>query len=250
MKYKIAIPSFNRPEQIGNRTLAMLKKYNFDIKDIDIFVNTSEDMDKYSSLYPEYNIILGVKGLKEIREFIFNFYKEGDLVLMVDDDIDDILMKNPKAWEPSSYSEDDADLKFEINNAFEIMINKGAGMWGVYPVKNHFFMKNVITYDLKFCSGGFFGVKIDKECGSLKVAQYDDYERCIKYYKKYGSLIRLNYLCMDTKIGVNKGGMNDDKEERLKISKRDLGILCGEYYEYVNVKKKKGDILNPCLREL
>ena len=43
--------------------------------------------------------------------------------------------------------------------------------------------------------------------------------------------------------------MNDDPEERKKISKRDLGILCGEYYEYVNVKKKaKG--LNPFLREL
>lgn len=250
MKYRIAIPSFNRVNEIGNRTLAMLKKYDIDIKIIDIFVNTEDDLIKYKELYPEYNLILGQKGMKEIREFIFNYYNEGELVLFVDDDIDDILMKNPKAWEASSYSDDKVDLKQEIVLAFDTLKASGAGLWGVYPVKNHYFMRNSITEDLKFCSGGFFGVIIDKDCGTLKVNQYEDYERTIRYYKKYGKVIRLNYLCMDTKMYVNKGGMNDDKEERKKISARDLGILVGDYYEYVNVKKKKGNVLNPFLREL
>ena len=199
VKYRIAIPSYNRCVEI-TRTLSMLKKYDIDDDIIDIFVNTEDDFKKYKDKYLQYNIILGVKGLKEIREFIFNHYSEGDLILMIDDDIDDILMKNPKAWEKSSFFDDKIELKAEIDLAFNYMKEKGAGMWGVYPVKNHFFMKNNISEDLKFCSGGFFGVIIDKECGKLKVSQYDDYERCIRYYKKYGSIIRINYLCMDTKM--------------------------------------------------
>lgn len=248
--YRIAIPSYNRSVELGKRTLKMLDNYGFDKDIIDIFVNTDDDFNKYTELYPDYNIIKGVKGLKEIREFIFNYYADGEHILCIDDDIDDILMKNPKEWEASSYYDEKINLKQEIDFAFNELEEHNCGLWGVYPVKNHFFMKNNVSYDLKFCSGGFFGVRIDKDCLKLNVSQFDDYERCIRYFKKYGKIIRLNYLTMDTKIGVNKGGMNDDKQARKDMWDRDLSILMGKYYDYVNVKKKKGGEINPVLRTL
>jgi hypothetical protein len=42
MFYKVAIPSFNRPEIITQKTLKILKRFNVDINLIHIFVIESE----------------------------------------------------------------------------------------------------------------------------------------------------------------------------------------------------------------
>ena len=75
---KIVIPSYNR-DRI--QTLDHLKNY-----DVYIFV-VEEEYDKYLSLYPEHNIIVGVKGIMNQRNFITDYFDDGEILVCMDDDI-------------------------------------------------------------------------------------------------------------------------------------------------------------------
>lgn len=244
---RIAIPSYKRHKYLGDKTLKTLHNFGYEIKDIDIFVGNDEEYGLYKSEYPEYNIIVGVVGMRQIREFIFNYYDEGTHVLSLDDDIIDIKMKNPNEDEKSCLVKLD-NLKEIIDKGFKQCIENNTILWGIYPCDNHGFMKNNITTHLAFCVGWMWGCIIDKECLKLNISQYEDYERTVKVFKKYGKVIRLNNICAKTKYNNNIGGMCDDN--RINIMKRDLEILKELYSDYIIIKKKKSSVIgvNPQIK--
>ena len=184
--------------------------------------------------------------MREIREFIFNYYDEGTCLSLYDDIID-IKMKNP--------NENEKDCLVKLDNLKEIV---DKGFENVLKIKLFYgeyihviiagFMKNNITTHLAFCVGWMWGCIIDKECLKLNISQYEDYERSIKVFKKYGKVIRLNNICAKTKYNNNEGGMCDDN--RINIMKRDLEILKELYSDYIMIKNKKSSILgvNPQIK--
>ena len=90
--FRIAIPTYQRYKILGEKTLKTLSYHRFPIDIIDIFVADQDEYNQYKSLYPEYNIIIGEKGIRQIREFIFlKWYKEGDHIVSIDDDIELVL---------------------------------------------------------------------------------------------------------------------------------------------------------------
>ena len=241
--YRIAIPSYNRVEQLGQKTLKTLEHSNIDKSIIDIFVANEEQYDLYKNKYPDYNIIIGEKGIRQIREFIFlKHYNEGDKVISFDDDIELIKMINPRGWEPVGFTNDELDLKKEFDLAFEECEKSGRHMWGVYPVDNCLFMKNDISYDYKFIIGHLFGVIVKKELlnHTPDIGARDDYERSIKHYLDDGGVVRLNYLCCKTKY-IAEGGIGIDRD-----GEKTLKLLVDTYPGLVSLKKKK-DGLNPLL---
>tara|TARA_B100000989_G_C19479026_1_gene444282 strand:+ start:336 stop:1094 length:759 start_codon:yes stop_codon:yes gene_type:complete len=244
---RIAIPSYKRHKYLGDKTLKTLHNFGYGIEDIDIFVGNDEEYKLYKSEYPEYNIIVGEVGMREIREFIFNYYDEGTHVLSLDDDIIDVKMKNPNESEKSCLVKLE-NLKEIVDRGFEECVKNNTILWGIYPCDNHGFMKNNITTHLAFCVGWMWGCIIDKECLKLNISQYEDYERSIRVFKKYGKVIRLNNICAKTKYNNNTGGMCDDN--RINIMKRDLEILKKLYNEYIIIKNKKSSILgvNPQIK--
>ena len=244
---RIAIPSYKRHKYLGDKTIKTLHNFGYEIKDIDIFVGNDEEYGLYKSEYPEYNIIVGVVGMRQIREFIFNYYDEGTQVLSLDDDIIDIKMKNPNEDEKSCLVKLD-NLKEIIDKGFKQCIENNTILWGIYPCDNHGFMKNNITTHLAFCVGWMWGCIIDKECLKLNISQYEDYERTVKVFKKYGKVIRLNNICAKTKYNNNIGGMCDDN--RINIMKRDLEILKELYSDYIIIKTKKSSVIgvNPQIK--
>ena len=163
---RIAIPSYKRHKYLGDKTLKTLHNFGYSIEDIDIFVGNIEEYELYKSEYPEYNIIVGEVGMREIREFIFNYYDEGTHVLSLDDDIIDIKMKNPNESEKSCLVKLD-NLKEVVDKGFEECVKNKTILWGIYPCDNHGFMKNNITTHLAFCVGWMWGCIIDKECLKL-----------------------------------------------------------------------------------
>tara|TARA_R110000744_G_scaffold92920_1_gene179656 strand:- start:574 stop:1371 length:798 start_codon:yes stop_codon:yes gene_type:complete len=243
--YRIAVPSYQRYEGLGQKTLKTLERHGFPIAMIDIFVANQDEYNKYKPLYPEYNIIIGEKGIRQIREFIFlKHYSEGDYVVSIDDDIELFKMKNPRSWEKSCFKNDELDLQKEIDLAFETCVKSGRHLWGIYPVDNHFFMKNDISYDYKFIIGHFFGCIVKKDLCShtAEIGARDDYERSIKHYLADGGVVRLNYICAKTKY-IAEGGIGIDRkaEETLKL-------LVDTYPGLVSIKKKK-DGPNPLLKD-
>ena len=217
--YRIAVPSYQRYEGLGQKTLKTLERHGFPIAMIDIFVANQDEYNKYKPLYPEY-------------------------IVSIDDDIELFKMKNPKGWEKSCFKNDELDLQKEIDLAFETCVKSGRHLWGIYPVDNHFFMKNDISYDYKFIIGHFFGCIVKKELCShtAEIGARDDYERSIKHYLADGGVVRLNYICAKTKY-IAEGGIGIDRkaEETLKL-------LVDTYPGLVTIKKKK-DGPNPLLTD-
>ena len=86
-KIKFVIPSYKRLDIIESHTLKLLDDYKIPKKQIYIFV-VAEELDAYKSKLAEYkNIILGEVGLANQRNFITNYFKEGDKLVNLDDDL-------------------------------------------------------------------------------------------------------------------------------------------------------------------
>jgi hypothetical protein len=242
--FRIAIPSYNRYDELRFKTLKTLEEINFPKNRIDIFL-TEDEIQTYKNLIynDEYTLIKAPKGMKAVREFIFlEYYNEGDYIVSMDDDITGFKMKNPRGWEESCFCDDELDLVKEIKLAFEECEKSKRHLWGINCMDSHFYMKNTITYDFKFCIGHFWGCIVNKECLSLGTDQYEDYERTIKHYLKDGGVVRLNYICAKTKY-IAKGGMGKEREFN-----KSLDYLLNTYKDLVSIKKKKnGD--NPLLKD-
>jgi hypothetical protein len=74
----VAIPTYNRYKILRDNTLKLLKQHNFNSKEfVYLFVANEEEAAKYKEVIDEndYNqIIIGVPGMKNIRNFICNYF--------------------------------------------------------------------------------------------------------------------------------------------------------------------------------
>ena len=247
---KICIASYERYETINDKSLGLLFNYGFFPEEIDLFVANKEQYDKYKSVvHEDINIIIAVKGLKKVREFIFNYYDQGEKLLCLDDDIEEIreLYYDNHKKEKLKPVE---NLKEIIDKGFDECIKGPFKLWGLYPVKgNPFWMSNSkeITTDYKFIIGNFFGCINCKDMNEINVSNIDDYERSIRSYILYGGSVRLNHYSAKTNFKLNSGGAQCDTERDIKI-KIDYDILMNKYPEYISLRIKK-DGLNPILKK-
>mgnify|MGYP006408863109 FL=1 len=188
---KIAIPSYKRADILIKKTLPLLKIYGIEDTEIDIFVATNEEYDIYKeALDNDMNIIVGEVGMGNIRLFMAGYYNEGEEIVYIDDDIEKIerlfIVEGKKKIEPI------ADLRYIIDEGFRLCKSHNMKNWGIYPVHNAFFMSDKVSTDLKYIIGAFYGVINDRECEKRIVSHGEDYERTIRYYLKYGGVIRFN----------------------------------------------------------
>ena len=204
MNYKIAIPSYKRPEIIKQKTLSLLKKYNIDNNKITIFVADENEKKIYKqSLKNEYKIIVGVHTIGEQRNFIERYYQEGNKVMMFDDDLDGVYIKNENKLELIKDLEKDFIIK-----GFELCIKNKANLFGLYAAANAYFMKYRIYKKLCYIPGGVFGVIINHDSFLNRVTNHgEDYEYSIRQYIKNRILIRFDYITIKSKFFKEKGGL-------------------------------------------
>ena len=87
--YLVAIASYNRPETLKNKTMNLLEKNNIDPKKVHIFVANNKEKKEYENTLDKnsYNkIIVGKKGIKNIRNFMPKYFPEGKKIFYMDDD--------------------------------------------------------------------------------------------------------------------------------------------------------------------
>lgn len=123
--YVVAIPTYNRYTILYHKTLNTL--FNCKIKSniIYIFLASNHEYEQYINSYininnPSFKLwckgikcVIGIKGLKNQRNFISKFFNEGQYILQMDDDIQNILYlnyntlepKNKTYWQLKSYSD-------------------------------------------------------------------------------------------------------------------------------------------------
>ena len=213
--FVVAIPSYDRPKELNKKTLTMLEDNNISKNIITVFVASAEQKKIYEEeIGTDYKIVIGVKGMANIRNFMTNYYPSGKKILFIDDDISRIVKGESSGMKITTVT----NLKSLASNGFNLCKKHGYALWGLHPSSNHRSLKSdkLVTNNLKYIIGALYGVINDK---SLKVSldQAEDYERTLKYYVKYGGMIRFNnysgYTTYYAKGGMEAAGRTSSKED-------------------------------------
>ena len=247
--YVIAIPSYKRHNELSNKTLTLLKKYNINPDNIFIFVANKTERKLYEENLDEnlYNeIVVGKKGITKQRIFISKYFPEKQYIVSLDDDIEKVFeLKNKKLVELK-----DLDLFFK--NAYKELIKKNLFLWGVYPTPNEFFMYNRMTTDMRFIIGVMHGYinRHDKSLyPSTTLQSKEDYHQTILFYLKDGGVIRHNNITFKTKFNA-PGGLGKDRFDK---NQKAANFLAKKYPKIVTKKRRKNGtaeiILNKTIKK-
>ena len=204
MDYQIAIPSYKRPETIKNKTLKLLMDHNIDKNKIIIFVADNDEEKIYKqSLGNEYKIVVGVHTIGNQRNFIERYYNDNTRVVMFDDDLDGVFVKNENNLDPIDNIENDL-----IINGFNECIKNNSYVFGVYAAANAYFMLNRIYTKLCYIPGGVFGVIIQHDDFLQRKTNHgEDYEYSIRQYIKNKIVVRFDYITIKSKFFKEQGGL-------------------------------------------
>ena len=244
--YKIVIPSYNRAETLANKTIKVLERQKIDPKNVTIFVANEEEKKKYSLVLPvqyKSRLVVGVKGMKNIRNFINDYYPRGEKLFHMDDDLNDVYYRvNEKKLEPIK------SLDAFIKLGFNLCEEKGCNLFSVYPVENPYFMKASIVRGLIYCMGGLWG-NINVPELKVSVDNKEDFERSMQYFMntynqanpQRGGVIRFNNVCCGTKGYAGAGGMQSF-ERGYEVIMQDAKKIVEKYGQYckLNLAKKSG----------
>jgi hypothetical protein len=239
-EYIIVIPTYNRPDIIQVKTLALLHRHKINPQNITLFVANKEQHDIYKEKVPAFlygSIVIGIIGLKNQRNYIMDYYPEGKQIVQMDDDLDKIVelvvskktVKSTKRMAMQSRRRSTSrktiqpitDLDAFIRRAFHICKEKGIFLWGVYPLSNSRFMTPKMTTDLRFIVGPMWGI-INRHRPDLKLTidEKENTERTLQHWVIDHAVLRFNNIGIETRYYKNKGGMQDEgknrKEEALK----------------------------------
>lgn len=255
MDYIIAIPTYKRYETLREKTLRLLNQENFDKKRIYIFFANDDEKNKYnlSNEYP--NQIIGVLGLTYQRNFIVNYFSEGQKILWLDDDLTEI---NTVEIDPNR-ADKRHNLRFKkstvqqmANIGFEQLEQYKCSLFGVYPVNNAGFMKiNYISTDLKYIIGCCYGTINNHKLFKFQVYEHnggakEDYLRTLMVYDVERKVIRLNNFTTLTNYYNEAGGLQsiDEFGTRSKRDKISMEYICNKYKYYAkpNIKNNKYEI--------
>lgn len=234
--YVVAIPSYNRVAKLAEKTLATLARGGVPAANIHVFVANEAERKAYAEGLPKDlygKIVVGVKGITPQRRFIVKYFKEGTHVVSMDDDVEEVMKLSRDGQSIKPYKELDKFFK----EAFSTCKKHGLYIWGVYPVKNPFFMKNKTTTDLKFILGTTYGFicRHDKDLVP-SVAEKEDYENSIRYYLKDGGVVRFNNYCLKTVFHA-PGGLGE-REGRFEVNKRAAATLKEKFPDLVRVTQR------------
>jgi len=238
--YVVAIPSYKRAPILIDKTLKTLKEGGVSASKIHIFVANKDEYKEYNELIPKElysKIIVGKIGIANQRVFIKRYFKEGQMVVSLDDDIEG-LFKMTTAKPAGLVKLKAVDTFFK--EAFTRLKTEGLYIWGIYPVRNPFFMKNNVSTGLKFIIGALYGFinRHDKTLEpSVNSEGKEDYEQSILYYKKDGGVLRYNNITIKTKF-LAEGGLGKI-EKRFEMNKKAAEYLHKTYPDICTIFHRK-----------
>ena len=235
MNVQVAIPSYRRSDILANYTYPLITDHGIKPEDITIFVDDERDAQLYGNLFPRKNIIVtGTKGVGNCHNFIQIHYPRGTNVMFLDDDIKKVVkLVDEKTVEPVD------NLQELFERGFTICRTAHTALWGISPTTNPFFMRKEVSTNLKFIWASFSGIIIDKDPKMLITMENGDcgdYEKTIKFYLKYGKVVRLNNYGLEADYQHLPGGMHDYRSPEVRW--RSAQILLHRYPELISIKKK------------
>lgn len=208
---QIAIPTYMRAHLISGLTLKYLREQEYPSSKITLFVASEVERDRYASSVPRNlycQIVVGVLGLKEQRNFISLYYKENEVLIQLDDDVKGFKMLNPE------------EGFLSLVQRGLVHMNEG-GLFGVMPCDDGRKMKARTTNHLTHIIGSFFMIRNHKNL-LLNITEKEDFERSILYFLRYNKVSRYQGAGVITKYTQTEGG--------LQASPRQTNMLEGMNY--------------------
>lgn len=241
-EYIVAIPSYKRANTLKEKSLATLQHYGIPSSKIYIFVANEEEEKEYRNTLEKgsyHKIIVAIKGVREVHNFITDYFPKGKKLVCLDDDIKGFIEfdeSKPRHEKPLS------SLEKVIQRGFAECEKVGARLWGIYPSPNGFFMKDSVSTDLKFIVGCFYGIiNPGLKDLNLPIGEKDDYYRTLRMYELDGAVVRLNFVAPKTAYYKEPGGLqsNPDRKQRQEDS---VKFLLKKYPDWVklNPTRKSG----------
>lgn len=223
----VAVPSYNRVSIFKTKTFKVLMDNAVNINDVYLFVANQEQYDAYRSELPEeLKIIIGEKGMCNIRNFMTNYFNDGDVVVYMDDDIEKVKTKNNKTFVEA------------LTEACEYLKTSEYNLAGLPPTYNEFFNKDDgFKSGMLVAIGCFYIMRNDKSIIVDNVI-VEDLQRTILCYLKYGGTYRYCDIMVKTKPFA-PGGVNEADGRDYDRYYQAVAKLYYEYSPLINMHSKK-----------
>ena len=204
--WNVAIPSHQRADTIGERTLRMLAEGGVDRERVHVFVGDKE-ADEYRSgvdpgLYGHLVTHRFGGDVTQSNNAVNDFFGNGRIV-HCDDDLDGISqLVDEKTLAPV------VDIPAMFEEGFARARSHAASLWGIYPVRNPYFMRRRVMTKLCFVIGHVYGQVLQGRKGELVTVPVKvDYERSLSHFMMDGCVCRMDWYVADTKVYAGKGGL-------------------------------------------
>jgi hypothetical protein len=223
---KIVIPTYDRSDRF--RTIDFLKKNNIPNDWITIFVANEEEKQKYISVIGEnYKMVVGELGICNQRNFITKYFEEGEYIISMDDDIQNITHK------------DDKPLKEWLEECINYLKDNNLGLLSVPPSSNPYFFQ-VRDKTISFKNGNYLAVGIfhifkNHKDIVMDIDCLEDYDRSLMYLKRYGTNARYLDIFLKT-VYWGKGGLS--KQRTKEYYEEQVDKLLKKYPLYLSVRQR------------
>jgi hypothetical protein len=216
MGFVIAVPSYRRADVFRKRAYPALspelRRRTY------VFVQTPEDHEVYSSLFPDVRVV-PVKqgqrwkaGFSFVNVFIRHYFPLGKKICFLHDDVAGVSRFRLSGGSCVSRR---VDLSIFLPYVFKKMKELGAKLAGVYPTRRCRESSAEISQGLKFIYDPLH-FEINVRLPECRYATKCDYEMTAEYYLRHGDVIRFDRHYARTKHEPLKGNSWTRTPEKLQ----------------------------------
>ena len=242
MDYQIAIPTYKRVNVFRRKTYRLLKRYNL-CERVVLFLQCPEDVKEYTEAFPELKYVDAPSGFLNCINFISQHFPKGQPVVQMHDDVAQIY----DLISGKCVQTEDAHAVFV--RVFELMRKSRCNLGGLYPMRNAMYMsqQKEHTTDLRFIHDPIT-LLLNQQI-PLELERKNDYERCIRYYKHDGGVLRYNHSSFATSYNPSNdaGGIGHRTAEE---EMHDAEVIKKMFPKYIShIKQKKNNTTSLILKD-
>lgn len=225
---KFVIPSYKRPYIFRDYTLKFLSKHGVRLDDVYVIVRDDDPLQDYY-LKSCHVIKTNVKGIGKTHNFITEYFDEGEFIVEIDDDLEELCDNERKPV---------TDFLSIVNDMKERMTENNISYGGTYQVVNPMFMSqcNHYTNDLRYMLGCLRFRFIRKDI-ILETNYAEDFEGCILHYIRDGAILKNNWIAPKTKNYQDGGCATDGRN--IETEKADKEFLANKYPNHATLFERK-----------
>lgn len=251
MNYQIAVVSYKRYETLKNQTLRTLQSLGADKDKIHIFVANDSELEQYKQVCgDDYRYVVGVPGIGGQRKFVNSYFADKEKIFCMDDDVKSVMMKGEKKLQPVNMSLDEI-----VEMGYYWAEKYGSHIWGVNHTFNNFYLKDELSVGLKYILATFMGTYghdwIWQDNQRPIVNTGEDHHTSLRAFVRYGSVVRFEYLCLETDTytpgGNDAATLERDGVPRMVKHGENLTKVAERYPDLASVRYMK-DTGNPTMK--